>query len=708
MTRSPAKVRLLPGRTGNGSPRWAIGLACVAAATVVMSGLAWSYLASLGPLDVSVAEKRSTIVTDRNGQLLRPFATDDGRWRLPVASTDVDPRFLAMLKAYEDARFERHAGVDPVALARAGAQVLRHGRIVSGGSTLTMQVARLLEPRDERNLSAKLRQLVRAVQLERRFSKPEILGLYLTLAPYGGNLEGTRAAALSYFGREPKRLSLAEVALLVALPQSPELRRPDRFPDAARRARDRVLDRATQDGALTAAEAQVAKAEPIPTERRPFPMLAAHASDAAVAEKPERNVHRLSIDGRLQAALETLLRERIARFGPHVSGAALVIDNATGEIRAHVGSGGYLARDRAGSIDMTQALRSPGSALKPFIYALAFESGLAHPETLLDDRPSRHGIYQPENFDLSFQGTVTARRALQQSLNVPAVELLAEVGVPRFLARLKQARAEIVMPRDAPAGLAVGLGGLGITLRDLTRLYSGLARGGEVPALRSSLDEGFASGERSVAEPVAAWYVADILRGTPPPDHALGGRIAYKTGTSYGYRDAWAVGFDRRVTIGVWIGRPDNGAVPGLVGRTAAAPILFDAFARLGGEPEPLLMPPNALVATTAGLPPPLRHARKDAPKTIASTTNAPLKITFPLDGSRVDLGVLNPREATALLALKASGGVPPLRWLVNGAPVGLAELRRNASWRPDGAGFAKVSVIDSRGASDSVSVRLE
>ncbi|HEU4517457.1 MAG TPA: transglycosylase domain-containing protein, partial [Steroidobacteraceae bacterium] len=220
-----------------------------------MSGLAWSYLASLGPLDVSVAEKRSTIVTDRNGQLLRPFATDEGRWRLPVASTDVDPRFLAMLKAYEDARFERHAGVDPVALARAGAQVLRHGRIVSGGSTLTMQVARLLEPRDERNLSAKLRQLVRAVQLERRFSKPEILGLYLTLAPYGGNLEGTRAAALSYFGREPKRLSLAEVALLVALPQSPELRRPDRFPDAARRARDRVLDRAVQGGALTAAEA---------------------------------------------------------------------------------------------------------------------------------------------------------------------------------------------------------------------------------------------------------------------------------------------------------------------------------------------------------------------------------------------------------------------------------------------------------------------
>jgi penicillin-binding protein 1C len=438
-------------------------------------------------------------------------------------------------------------------------------------------------------------------------------------------------------------------------------------------------------------------------------MLAAHAAEAAVAEQPAQKVHRLAIDARLQASLETLVRERVERLGASVSGAIVVIDNASGEVRAQVGSGGYLVRERAGAVDMTQALRSPGSALKPVIYALAFESGLAHPETLLDDRPSRYGVYQPDNFDLSFQGTVTARRALQLSLNVPAVELLSEVGVPRFLTRLRQAGAGIVVPQEAAPGLAVGLGGLGITLRDLTRLFAGFARGGEVPELRLRLDGvDVAARERRIAEPVAAWYVADILRGAPPPDHALGGRIAFKTGTSYGYRDAWAIGFDRRVTIGVWVGRPDHQAVPGLVGRAVAAPILFDAFARLGGEIEPVPMPVGALTATTATLPPPLRHTRKNAPKTIASTTTAPLKIAFPLDGARVDLGFSQRGDETSPLALKASGGVPPLAWMVNGLPVGGPDLRRSAVWQPDGAGFARVSVMDARGESDSVMVRIE
>jgi penicillin-binding protein 1C len=684
-------------------------LGIVAAALVAAAvAAAWAYVSSLGPLDLSAAAKASVVVTDRNGQLLRPFATDDGRWRLPLTGSDVDPRFLAMLKAYEDARFDRHVGVDPLALARAALQLVRHGRVVSGGSTITMQVARLLEPRSERSLAAKLRQLVRAVQLERRFSKEEILSLYLALAPYGGNLEGTRSAALAYFGREPKRLSAAEAALLVALPQAPELRRPDRTP-AARHARDRVLDRAVQRGVLTVAEAATAKAEPVPVRRHAFPMLAAHAAEAAVAEQPQRKVHRLAIDARLQAGLEALLRERVERLGPNVSGAVVVIDNATGDVRAQVGSSAYLARERAGAVDMTQALRSPGSALKPVIYALAFESGFAHPETLLDDRPSRYGFYQPDNFDLSFQGTVTARRALQLSLNVPAVELLAEVGVPRFLARLKQAGAEIVLPQEAAPGLAVGLGGLGITLRDLTRLYAGFARGGAVPALRVRLDGSeVAARERRIAEPVAAWYVADILRGAPPPDHALGGRIAFKTGTSYGYRDAWAIGFDRRVTIGVWVGRPDHQGVPGLVGRAVAAPILFDAFARLGGEIETVPMPAGVLTATTASLPPPLRHTRKNAPKTIASTTTAPLKIAFPLDGARVDLGFTQTGDERSPLALKAAGGVPPLAWMVNGLPVGGPDLRRSAAWQPDGAGFARVSVMDARGDSDSVVVRIE
>nr|WP_307826614.1 penicillin-binding protein 1C [Microvirga arvi] len=669
----------------------------------------WHFTESLGPLDLTVVENRSTVVLDRHGQLLRPFAMKGGRWRLPIETDDVDPRYLAMLKAYEDGRFDRHSGIDPLALLRAAGQFVANGRVVSGGSTLTMQVARLLEPRDERTLSAKLRQIIRAVQLESRLSKNEILRLYLTLAPYGGNLEGMRAASLSYFGREPKRLSFSEAALLVALPQSPETRRPDRFAQAALIARNRVLDRARERGVISTAEAEAAKAAPMPDARRPFPMLAAHAAEAAVAERPDPNTHLLAIDARLQANLEQLARERVERLDSKLSVAILVLDNATGEVRAQVGSPDYMSKERAGAIDMTLAMRSPGSALKPFIYALAFEGGLAHPETLLDDRPSRYGIYQPENFDLAFQGTVTARKALQMSLNLPAVELLNELGPARLLARLRDTETAIVIPKEAAPSLAVGLGGLGITLTDLTRLYSGLARGGEMPHLVRYTGEPAASTQgRRIVDPVSAWYAFDILRGAPPPDNALAGRIAFKTGTSYGYRDAWAVGYDRRFTIGVWVGRPDGTAVPGLVGRLIAAPILFDAYARLGVEPEALAVPPYALQATTATLPPPLRHIRQDVPKSIASTVQAPLKIAFPLDGSRVDLGLSHPSDERGSLVLKVSGGVPPLTWMVDGAPVEISTLRREAFWQPEGAGFVRLSVIDARGATDSIVVRLE
>jgi penicillin-binding protein 1C len=690
--------------------KWGLILAPTLALVVSIPALAlWHFTESLGPLDLTVVENRSTVVLDRHGQLLRPFAMKGGRWRLPIETDDVDPRYLAMLKAYEDGRFDRHSGIDPLALLRAAGQFVANGRVVSGGSTLTMQVARLLEPRDERTLSAKLRQIIRAVQLESRLSKNEILRLYLTLAPYGGNLEGMRAASLSYFGREPKRLSFSEAALLVALPQSPETRRPDRFAQAALIARNRVLDRARERGVISTAEAEAAKAAPMPDARRPFPMLAAHAAEAAVAERPDPNTHLLAIDARLQANLEQLARERVERLDSKLSVAILVLDNATGEVRAQVGSPDYISKERAGAIDMTLAMRSPGSALKPFIYALAFEGGLAHPETLLDDRPSRYGIYQPENFDLAFQGTVTARKALQMSLNLPAVELLNELGPARLLARLRDTETAIVIPKEAAPGLAVGLGGLGITLTDLTRLYSGLARGGEMPHLVHYIGEPAASTQgRRIVDPVSAWYVFDILRGAPPPDNALAGRIAFKTGTSYGYRDAWAVGYDRRFTIGVWVGRPDGTAVPGLVGRLIAAPILFDAYARLGVEPEALAVPPYALQATTATLPPPLRHIRQDVPKTIASTVQAPLKIAFPLDGSRVDLGLSHPSDERGSLVLKVSGGVPPLTWMVDGAPVEIGTLRREAFWQPEGAGFVRLSVIDARGATDSIVVRLE
>ncbi len=664
---------------------------------------------ALGALDLSATKETSVVVLDRNEVLLRAFTTRVGRWRLPVTAADVDPRFLRMLIAYEDRRFYAHHGVDPLSLGRAALQFASERRIVSGGSTLSMQVARLAEPREHRSLSAKLAQMGRAVLLERKLGKAGVLDLYLRLAPYGGNLEGIRAATFAYFGKEPKRLSIAEAALLVALPQSPEARRPDLHPAAARRARDKVLDRVAAADIITSAERDAAKREPVPTGRRPFPLLAPHASEAALRRVPDAGIHRLTLDAALQASLENLARDAAARLGEKLSAAILVLDNETGEIRAHVGAADYLSEVRAGALDMTEAVRSPGSALKPFVYAQAFESGVAHPETLLDDRRTRYGAYAPENFDRGFEGTVTARRALQASLNLPAVALLSEIGPAHFLARLANAGVRLALPDESAPGLAVGLGGAGISLRDLAALYAGLARGGAMPALVETRDTGSPPlNARRLCEPVACWYVADILRGTPPPLNAPAGRIAFKTGTSYGYRDAFAVGFDKVHTVAVWLGRPDNGAVPGLVARQAAAPVLFDTFARLGpagGFPEP---PQGRLVSRTATLPPPLRHLRKDTPKTFAAAIVAPLKIAFPPNGARIDLGLTERAEAAAPLALKAEGGVPPLTWIVNGEPVGMPELRRQASFVPDGAGFTRVSVIDAQGKTDSVVVRLE
>jgi penicillin-binding protein 1C len=682
-------------------------LAVAAVAVAVPAAAIAIYAGSLPPIDPDLSASRSTIVTDREGRLLRAFTTDSGHWRLPVTAADVDPRYLAMLKAYEDGRFDTHHGIDPLAMMRAFGQAIHHRRVVSGGSTLTMQVARLAEPRPERTLGDKLRQAVQAVKLDARLTKDEVAGLYLSLAPFGGNLEGVRAASLAYFGKEPKRLSVAEAALLVALPQSPETRRPDRFPEAARAARARVLDRALAEGVITAEEAEAARVEAVPEARKPFPMLAAHLAEKAIAERPQQRIHRLTLDARLQRDLEQLARERAMQAGPRLSAAIVAVDNATGEIRASVAGADYFATERAGSVDLTRALRSPGSALKPFVYALAFDNGLAHPETMLEDRPMRYGGYAPENFDLSFQGMVTARFALQHSLNVPVVDLLAALGPQRFVSRLRGSGADIALPKDGgPPGLAVGLGGLGITLHDLTALYAGLARGGEVVALTHRARGGLPEPQRLV-EPTAAWHVADILRGAPPPANASANRLAWKTGTSYGYRDAWAVGFDRRHTIGVWLGRADNASVPGLVGRTSAGPLLFDAFARAGLDPAPFPRPADTLMSETSRLPPPLRHLRTDQPKTLSAIAQAPLRVAFPPDGARLDLDAMRV-DGRALVQLKAMGGTGPFIWLVNGAPAASAQSRRNFDWQPEGAGFAEITVMDGTGATQSVKVRMQ
>ena len=661
----------------------------------------------------------STLVVDRDGRLLRGFATPAGRWSLPVSSADVDPHFTRLLLSIEDARFADHVGVDPRAVLRAAAQWVWNRRIASGASTLSMQVARLIAPRP-RSLKAKASQAIRALALERRFGKPAILDLYLRLAPYGGNIQGVRAASLAWFGHEPGRLSLAESALLVALPQAPGRRRPDRFAARARAARDRVLDRVATLGLASALEVAAAKAEPVPEHRRPLPALAFHAAGEARAASPGAGRIRLTLDADLQARLEPLVLRLVSRFGPAVSGALVVVDNGTGEILADVGTADPESDARAGRIDMARAWRSPGSALKPFIYAMAFEDGLAAPETVIEDRQTHFGSYSPADFDGAFTGSVTAERALQQSLNLPAVALLDRVGPSRFLARLRDAGVQIALPPAEAPGLAVALGGLGTRLVDLARLYSGLARGGDAPALVERLEpaESRSVPGRPVTDPSSAWAVGEILRGVAPPANALSGRIAFKTGTSYGFRDALAVGYSRRFTVAAWLGRPDNAAVPGLVGRQAAAPLLFEVFARL---PGPITSPPRPdNLRAAAPLPAPLRRlapARDDAEPSCrlaagrtglgCGTASPTLRIAYPPDGATVDLGLADQSGAGSVLALKAEGGAPPFTWFVNGVAAGAASPRRETRWTPDGAGFAHLSVLDAAGHQASAAVRL-
>ncbi|NKN38253.1 penicillin-binding protein 1C [Agrobacterium sp. a22-2] len=652
----------------------------------------------------------STEVLDADGQLLRAFAMPDGRWRLKTVAADVDPQFLAMLVAYEDRRFESHAGVDLLALGRAAWQLLGNGRIVSGASTLTMQVARLIEPGRERSFLTKFIQIARAIQIERRLSKAEILDLYLTHAPYGGNLEGVRAASLAYFGKEPRRLSVAEAALLVALPQLPELRRPDRHPQNATLARSRVLERMRSVGLMEESEIARAERTDIPSRRLQLPALAAHLAEAARRMDKAATVHRSTLRRSVQQELETVARRAAEKLDPKVSLAMVMADATTGEIIAEVGSADYFDAARSGWIDMTRINRSPGSTLKPFIYGLAFEEGMVSQETIIEDRPADFFGYRPKNFDMTYQGDVSVRQALQLSLNVPAVRLLDAVGPTKLIVRLRRAEVAMQLPKNEAPGLAIALGGVGMTLKDLVQGYAALANRGRPVRLGDGVRDTPAPIDGPpLIEPVAVWTVADALAGVTPP---LGSRpmgIAYKTGTSYGYRDAWSVGFDGRYVLGVWVGRPDNAAIPGLTGYATAAPILFEAFSRSGVAGTPLPpAPPGASRIALAELPISQRRFSIDPNGLLsASTREKPPQIVYPPEGAHVELG-LSPDGSPLPLVLKLQAGRAPFRWLANGKPLEGSTRTRTSQWTPEGAGYSTLTVIDAVGRAASVGIFVQ
>jgi penicillin-binding protein 1C len=665
------------------------------------------------PPDMTRAIDVSPEVVDRHGILLRAFLTRDGYWRMRTQVRDVSPRYLEILKAYEDKRFDDHFGVDPAAVLRAGLQYLAAGHVVSGGSTLTMQVARILEPPRSHGIGTKLLQMLRAVQLEERYSKDEILSFYLTLAPFGGNLEGVRAASLSYFGKDPSRLDLSQAALLVALPQSPVKQRPDRHAIRAARGRDKVLARMVSEDIITQSDADVARREGVPFARQAMPLSAPHLA-ARLHNRMHDSRIVTTLDAALQASLERMAAQEAPYFGDGAALSVVVVENRTRNVLAYLGGVKYWGE--SGQVDLAQRSRSPGSALKPFIYGLAFDNLILHPATMMSDAPTQFGDYAPKDFDGAFQGAVTARDALRMSLNVPAVMVLDRVGPLAFTIALQNAGARLAFPAGGSAPtLPLALGGLGISLADITMLYAAIANDGEARDLRFLAGTPDAPDHRLFG-PVAAYYLKQILRGVALPDGWAMGQglarqraVAFKTGTSYGYRDAWSIGFSNDYTIGVWVGQADGSPRPGHVGRDAAAPILLKTFDLLPADVHTDEPPPSGALLTndTDRLPASMRIFRREtAPAPPQAAVVPPPTISFPPNGTIVPLPGVAAKDRSILF--KADGGRAPLTWLVNGQLLGNFDRFQPVLYTPDGEGVARITVVDAEGRSDSAQVRFK
>ncbi len=776
---------------------WAAGGAAVAPFLLFfVLNLVFPYPVAKLDLDPSPA------VRDRRGEPLRRMLAPGQVWRIVVPLEEISPALVAATVAAEDRRFPDHCGVDPWAVLRAVWLDLRHWRIVSGASTLTMQLARLIEPRP-RTFWGKAVEAFRALQIERILSKDEILGQYLNRAPYGGNLSGVEAAARAYFGRHAGELDLAQATLLAGLPQAPSRLRPDRHPDRARTRRDYVLDRlAAVHGSWSGEAVAQARATAVEVRRRPFEWVARHFTlrFEGVSLEEGGNDVRTTLDLRIQQLIEERLARHVERLRPSgiAGGAAVVLENATGAVRALVGSAAWtepglaLLPDSDEQVDGTRARRSPGSTLKPFLYALALDAGTISPSEALYDVPAAWRDYRPENMDHGARGLITLEDALVSSLNLPAVRTLERVGTARFTGVLREL-GFTTLTRPAEAyGLGLALGGCEVTLIDLTHAYTVLARGGTYIPLRWREDGpadlvdvagelrggpvasvGLGPRPAPVLSAEAAWAITRILQDRSRLGLAAGGdvpsagaRVAWKTGTSHGHRDAWCVGYDPRWTIGVWLGNPSGRGAADLVAVETAAPLLHDLFAAIG-EPAAADWParPPGVVeratcaltgqprgahcpATATGLA--LRFRSPDepcaahrpggvvrfpdaieawlrengmhpAPGTVAgasprevSTAGAdsgtgagrPPRIVSPRDGERFVLLEGVPDATRLTLRASAHEDTGPLHWFVDTARVATAGPREAVVWAL-APGAHRIVCVDARGRASAVSITV-
>ncbi len=535
----------------------------------------------LDPLPLQEVQPARVVVAEDGTPLWR-FADKQGVWRYPVTLEEVSPDYIQALLTYEDRWFWHHPGINPMAIVRAIGQNLLHHGIVSGGSTLTMQVARLIDPQP-RTLRGKVVQAWRALQLEWHLSKRDILTLYLNRAPFGGTVEGIGAASWMWLGKSPSQLTKGEAALLAVLPQAPSRLRPDRWPQRAEAARNKVLDRLAEYQVWSAQDVADIKQEAIWLPPRQTPQMAPLLARRLLSLSPDNKITS-TIDVSLQRELESLASAMKTQLPPRTSLALLVVDHQDMKVRGYIGSVSFNDDSRFGHVDMISSVRSPGSVLKPFVYGMALDDGLIHGESLLQDVPRRFGDYRPGNFDSGFHGPVSASEALERSLNLPAVQLLDALGPKTVAARLRNVGLNLRFPAGSEPNLSLVLGGTGARLDDIVAAYSAFARQGNAAQLRWLPNQRLQ--ERPLLSPGAAWIVRRILAGEALPSAAIPdiAPLAWKTGTSYGYRDAWTIGITPRYLIGVWVGRPDATPVAGQFGFASAVPVMNQVNNLLAGH----------------------------------------------------------------------------------------------------------------------------
>ena len=560
----------------------------------------------------------SLLIEDRRGRFVHAFRAPDGIWRLRTSPAEIPPRLKSILLAREDRWFYYHPGVNPFALVRALVQNMSEGRRVSGASTITMQIARMLEPK-ERTVGNKVLEILRAFQLEWTYSKDELLEMYLSMVPLGGNIEGLQSAALIYYQTPLERLNVAQLFDLMLIPSDPNGLRPDRNGAALLKERMFQARRWLAEGMLTEADSAVLWSASAEAQRLPLAREAEHFAWRLARRMPHAAVVRSTLDLDIQRKVETLLANHLRpwRLSGVQNGAVLVIENATGAVRAYAGSGAFADDASQGQVDAVMALRSPGSTLKPFLYAMQIDAGELTPRTVLLDTPYDAEGFYAENYDGGYDGLIHADEALQRSLNVPMVRMLKRAGLTTFEDFLAQEGFSSLQTQRDRLGLSMILGGCGVRLDELVTAFSSFPRSGLWRPLHWVEDAPVdTTQDRQVFSPATAYVVTHILSGLERPDlpnnfdYTLTlPKVAYKTGTSYGRRDAWCIGYSSQYTIGVWMGNVTNRGTPELVGSRSAAPLLLDVFTSISSMSEKgILRPPSAVrtrqVCARSGRPP--------------------------------------------------------------------------------------------------------